>query len=52
MIATILDEHTVDYFIQSDDLGGLTPALSCMNGIKLFVSDEDYDRTLNLLQRE
>lgn len=52
MLAAILDEHAIQYLMQSDDLGGLNPALSYMNGIRLYVSDEDYEQTMNLFQKE
>jgi len=52
MLAAILDEHAIHYLLQSDDLGGLNPALSYMQGINIYVSDDDYERTLNLLEKE
>lgn len=50
MLAAILDEHAIHYLLQADDLGGLNPALSYMQGIKLYVSDDDYERALTLLE--
>jgi len=52
MLSIILDEQSIQYLIQSDDLGGLNPALSYINGIRLYVSDEDYEKTMNLIPKK
>ena len=49
---TALESAGIKSFLSGDDCGGLRPALTCTNGIKLIVRAEDVGRATEILNEE
>ncbi len=47
---TFLDEAGIYSFISSDNYGGMMPALSHSEGIKLIVNSEDFEKSVDILK--
>ncbi len=48
-IAELLQDHGIDAWVNSDDCGGVDPALNFANGTKVMVPRADLDQSRELL---
>ena len=47
-----LNAEGIECMIQSDDIGGVSPALSYVRGVKLLVDEADAERAKAVLETE
>lgn len=47
-LTQLLDEHGIPFILQADDAGGMFPTNANFESVKVFVSEEDYDKALLL----
>jgi hypothetical protein len=45
-----LDAFGISCFLQKNNVGGMRPSLSFVEGVKIFVSESDYERALAVIQ--
>jgi hypothetical protein len=47
-----LESEGIDVFIRADDAGGMLPTLSSLNGVALFVPEQDFAKARAILTEE
>lgn len=52
MAAALLDSYGVDCIVQGDDLGGVGPGQSFVNGVRVLVEADQLARARELLKKE
>ena len=45
-----LENSGIKAFVSGDDDGGVNPAMSATFGVRLLVSDEEYEKALSILK--
>jgi hypothetical protein len=46
----VLDAEGINCFVQSDNYGGMMPALNLSEGVKLIVNEYNYERAVEILK--
>jgi hypothetical protein len=49
IIKSKLDSYGMDCFIQRDDIGGTSPSLSFVEGVRVYVNESDFDRACQII---
>lgn len=52
IIRSYLEAEGIEVIIQADDAGGMIPTMASLNGVFLFVPEEDFMRTQEIIKTE
>ncbi len=52
MIVQLLLSYGIECVLRSPDQGGLRPHLAFTTGIEIIVSEEDYEKAIQILERQ